>query len=399
MYSDPTAYGQCDLNLMPCCTLQVLRAGAVPVYWGASNVREYLPDPLATVFIDDFVDTSGSPDFKALAAYLKHASTHEAVYNQHLRWKLKPLPPAFLHNVVEKPVDSVFCQVCDEVAQRWGDTIGPITGGDGQSVIIPPCIAATFLEIQDRAIVRDWGLQSGQANPSIMSSPAFMTYVLSVASQPTRHQFIRQQLANIGLQADLVAAFDGPEVTESWRDCVAPRSLLDSRPLLDRIMSRGELSLATKHMLAAWDIFQSGSTGLVLEDDAMLPANFTAVLNEAISQAPPGWDINVPGTCFDITATKEFPSQDVTPHPLLWKCQRKCSRCSHALLWSANGAKKLLASLPLRAVIDFQINMATEPEGHGWSAFWVEPALVQQNQDTLESTLESERAGRAKACH
>jgi hypothetical protein len=336
-------------NLMLYWTLQVLRAGAVPVYWGATNVREYLPDPLAAVFVEDFVEASGSLDFKALAAYIKHASEHEAVYNQHLRWKLKPLPSAFLHNVVEKPVDSVLCQVCDEVAKRWGDTIGPVAGGEGQSVIMPPCITATFREGQDRAVVRNWGLPSGQANTTTKPSPLFRAYVLSIASQPTRQSFIRQQLANIGLQADLVAAFDGPEITESWRDCVTPRSLLDNRHLLDRNMSRGELSLATKHLLAAWDIFQSGSSGLVLEDDALLPANLTVVLNEAISQAPMGWDLIVPGTCFGITATKPFPAQVVKPFSsLLSKCEKVCSRCSHALLWSADGARKLLASMPLR---------------------------------------------------
>ena len=39
---------------------QALKMGTVPIYWGASNVRELLPDPNAVLMVEDFASLEGA---------------------------------------------------------------------------------------------------------------------------------------------------------------------------------------------------------------------------------------------------------------------------------------------------------------------------------------------------
>lgn len=58
-----------------------LVAGVVPVYYGADNVRDFLPSRDAAIVVDDF----GSP--AELAEYLKYLDNNNDAYERHLAWK------------------------------------------------------------------------------------------------------------------------------------------------------------------------------------------------------------------------------------------------------------------------------------------------------------------------
>lgn len=70
---------------------RALATGTVPVYLGASNVRDLMPDDLAVISVDDF------PNVRELAEYLVYLDQNNAEYLKHLEWKCKPLSPKFSH--------------------------------------------------------------------------------------------------------------------------------------------------------------------------------------------------------------------------------------------------------------------------------------------------------------
>jgi hypothetical protein len=66
-----------------------LECGVVPVYLGAPNVREFMPDDDAVIVASDF----GSP--AALAEYLRQLDNDDQAYARHLRWKSQPRSDRF----------------------------------------------------------------------------------------------------------------------------------------------------------------------------------------------------------------------------------------------------------------------------------------------------------------
>ena len=62
-----------------------LGSGCLPIYRGAPEIRDYLPDKRAVIHVDDF------PDKEQLAEYLKQVMRDEALYNSHFQWRKLPL--------------------------------------------------------------------------------------------------------------------------------------------------------------------------------------------------------------------------------------------------------------------------------------------------------------------
>jgi len=340
---------------------QPLRAGAVPIYWGAPNVRDFLPHPDAAILVEDFSSIAD------LVAYVKRVGADQQLYEKHMKWKDAPLPQPFVDLIVRRPVDAIFCQACDAVAERYGHSLGPVVGARGGGVHVPPCIRKS-IEVLSDPITRSW-----QPTPAGAADPGFRTYVVSAKAAGQRHAFMAGQLAKLEIGADLVLGFDGADISNETRLCWAPMSLLDSRTMFDGMMGPKVVSLAMKHVLAVWDLFDSGGNAIVvLEDDAMLIDNFVTNTKAAIAAAPAGWDLIVLGSCFGILADSAEPRLG----GILARAQN-CSRCTHALMWSYDGAKKLLESLPLRWPLDLQLNMAGKDRS--WNCYWLEPPIAKQS--------------------
>jgi len=117
---------------------QGLRAGSVPIYLGAPNVRDYLPHPDSALLIEDF------DNVEDLIEYVSLASEDEQLYSKHMAWKSREFPATFMNKVATKPMDSIFCKTCDLIATQYGDGFGPIAGGKGDGLLLPWCVVRSL---------------------------------------------------------------------------------------------------------------------------------------------------------------------------------------------------------------------------------------------------------------
>jgi len=140
---------------------------------------------------------------------------------------------------------------------------------------------------------------------------------------------------------------------------------------MGRLLKKSEISLVLKHCWIIKDAFENKySSVLVLEDDALIPPDFMANLENYMSQLPDLWDIFWLGTCCNIHA--QFVSGcNIYPGPR--------SRCTHAFVLNQSGIAKIVQSLYLvNDGADFFYNKLIE--SHDLLSFWAEPPLVYQNQ-------------------
>ncbi len=85
-----------------------LIVGSVPVYMGAPNVELYSPGDKCFINVTDF----GSP--KEIADYLLKLHEDEALYQEYLAWKKKPLRSSFLQ-LLEEQREPAFVRLCQKV--------------------------------------------------------------------------------------------------------------------------------------------------------------------------------------------------------------------------------------------------------------------------------------------
>ncbi|GAM26569.1 hypothetical protein SAMD00019534_097440 [Acytostelium subglobosum LB1] len=89
----------------------VLLGGTVPLYMGAPNINEFVPEN-SIINVADFESPA------ALGKYLKYLSGNETAYNEYFAWKKKPLPQYF----IEKYEQCIFyqgeCRLCTLITDR-----------------------------------------------------------------------------------------------------------------------------------------------------------------------------------------------------------------------------------------------------------------------------------------
>jgi len=74
---------------------ETLKAGTIPVYWGASNVRDHLPHPHSVIVVADFLihqnDNTArgrhNVDVAALVDYLIKVANNRTLYDSHHAWR------------------------------------------------------------------------------------------------------------------------------------------------------------------------------------------------------------------------------------------------------------------------------------------------------------------------
>lgn len=123
----------------------------------------------------------------------------------------------------------------------------------------------------------------------------FPIYVLNAPFLSKRRTFMEGQLAKLGAaDVTFIMCANRDEVNElspTMRACAYPCVQLNRYFELEstgmpRRLSNGTVSLALKHKLAAWDLLERKlRCALVLEDDAMLPADLFRHL-EHVAQLP-----------------------------------------------------------------------------------------------------------------
>jgi hypothetical protein len=91
---------------------QAWQAGAVPVYMGAPNLREWAPAD------DSFVDARAFPSPAALAEHLRHLAADDAAYARLHAWRSRPLPRRFTEKFERCVFYNAECRLCEALAAR-----------------------------------------------------------------------------------------------------------------------------------------------------------------------------------------------------------------------------------------------------------------------------------------
>lgn len=93
-----------------------LASGCVPVYFGAPNIKEYMPCD------NCFIDGYSFPSMKALADYLIFLDNNPSEYNKYLAYKEKPL---VLKPMMQASKRFIWCAVCAMVAEMKAGRVKP----------------------------------------------------------------------------------------------------------------------------------------------------------------------------------------------------------------------------------------------------------------------------------
>jgi Glycosyltransferase family 10 (fucosyltransferase) C-term/Fucosyltransferase, N-terminal len=88
-----------------------LEAGAVPVYRGAPNIRDFAPGENSYIDVNDFAGPA------ELAAYLDRLDHDEAAYRQYHAWREQGVSEAFRRFFAATARQSL-CRLCDQVQPR-----------------------------------------------------------------------------------------------------------------------------------------------------------------------------------------------------------------------------------------------------------------------------------------
>lgn len=348
---------------------QGLRSGSVPIYLGAPNVRDFLPHPDSVLLIEDF------DSIHALVDYVKRASADEHMYSKHMAWKSEKLPDAFLNQIVTRPMDSIFCRTCDMIATKYGDGVGPFSGGQGDGINIPWCII--------RSLTANSGSIITQAQKRLerkvfsQSEINMQTYVLSRKNAEGGLEL----LSCDQFQVNVVIGYDENKLDDDSISCWHPRSTLESHPQQDFIDLK-MLSVSMTHVLALWDLWQKGYLeALIIDDVTTFVPSFYQDISDALKEVPPHWDMIIVDTCSNIRIIEE--SHRVTQHLFRLPFLSYPVLCAYTILWSYSGAKKLLKSLPLRGELILHV-ISTSTEGR-WSVYWMNPS-IQENEKSYTVT-------------
>jgi hypothetical protein len=90
-----------------------LRAGTLPVYYGAPNIRDHVPRK-SVIFVDDY----NSP--QELADYLVRLTTDKSLYESYHSWRQNPLDGAFVSKYSFTKTHSI-CRMCNwAYAKKYG---------------------------------------------------------------------------------------------------------------------------------------------------------------------------------------------------------------------------------------------------------------------------------------
>jgi glycosyl transferase family 25 len=200
-----------------------------------------------------------------------------------------------------------------------------------------------------------------------------------------RRAAIEAQLQRCGLLGQRFAAVDGANVR---RELLGYFAHSDGTPPL---MSPGEIGCYASHLGVWREITRANHrAALVLEDDAVLPADLAQLIDDVMERAPTGWDfIHMCGK----------PDRAVRPLVAL-ECGRELVRYSRVppttagYLISASGAHKMLNQSIKRVwPVDWDTRM---PWVFQMETYGVMPAPVQQDKASFKSSISHNRRGRSR---
>lgn len=202
-------------------------------------------------------------------------------------------------------------------------------------------------------------------------------FVINRACDDQRLNFIRQSLDGRGLSFERIDAVDGFAVPSRLR----PQFFASDGSLLSNLLP-GEVGCYASHLLAAEQIAERKlGFALILEDDAELAADFSAIISAAVDALPEGWDI-VRLSSDTQHATLSMSELGFGRHLVRYS---RIPKKSGAYLLSNSGARKLLLKRARVRPVDADLRYAWTI---GLDTYGVHPPPA--SQDTFASTIRIE---------
>jgi glycosyl transferase family 25 len=213
----------------------------------------------------------------------------------------------------------------------------------------------------------------GDERPHVRSIPAFF---INRTQDGQRRTAMLAELHKARLAAERVRGIDGLAVPSDLRPYFFDGDRLVSR------LSAGEVGCYASHLAVAKLIYERQlDFGLVLEDDAILPADLASTISEVLDKVAWGWDFIQLGS---------DPRHAVKPIAALAN-NRALVQYSRlpagaiAYLISADGARKFLAPFKRQWPVDTDFR---QPWMFDWRAYGVAPKLIDHNSTLASAVLE-----------
>jgi glycosyl transferase family 25 len=209
-----------------------------------------------------------------------------------------------------------------------------------------------------------------------------LTLVISLPHAAERQRRISSDLNSAGLPFSIVQAVVGRNLTKTEVATLAPSRF---RARLGRDLTLGEIGCTLSHK-AALETFllSSETTALILEDDALVPPNLAAMIEQFATILPTGWGIlkigGMGGFRGKVLGDTNFGRIVDTAAPTIY---------AHAYVVSRLGAEQLLRKiLPVRLPYDLYMR---DTFLHHALTFEVVPPVVHQ-AISGDSSLATERS-------
>ena len=205
-------------------------------------------------------------------------------------------------------------------------------------------------------------------------------YIAHYSPLTDRLDFMSAQMQHFGIDFKII----DEEPPNGWiiDDIDARRKKLDcfngdsSRP-----MSLAETSLAWKHFNFIKNAANSSRPSLVLEDDALLSANFVEIVNKILEIKE--WDVIFPGSGCNLRRQGSG----------LIRVQHPASKCTDSYLLTPDSAKKLYTTMQERIDIAIDWELSYQMMIHDLKVFWLEPPIVMQlsQNGTFQSAINGKK--------
>jgi glycosyl transferase, family 25 len=211
-----------------------------------------------------------------------------------------------------------------------------------------------------------------------------LTLVISLPLSTLRQKMISAGLRAAGMSFSMLAGVVGRELSAAEFESFAPSRFMAR---FRRDIGPAEVGCTLSHKLALETFLASNEeTALILEDDAVVPANLGDAIALLVDWLPRDWGVlkvggigGVRGRLLQETAVGKIVETHAT------------TVCAHAYVVSRQGASQLLRRiLPIRFPYDIYLR---DTHVHGARTFEVVPTLVVQ-EDLAGSRIECDRMER-----
>jgi glycosyl transferase family 25 len=205
---------------------------------------------------------------------------------------------------------------------------------------------------------------TGARNTALPAAGALPIFYINRERDEDRRQAVEEHLRVAGTVGERIGAVEGMAVPAEFRDMFFKGSALHSR------LKPGEVGCYASHLKTMQVIVDRDlDYALILEDDAILPADFQTIIAQVLARLPQGWDLV--HICKDANrAVKPVAALD---HGRRIVRYSRIPETTTAYLVSRTGAKKFLRPIKRYWPVDTDFR---QPWRFGLEIYGVDPCII-----------------------